>query len=184
MVSSFLASVCNWSNWATICFWVSPPLIVWGSGATIPFGLPSMEDLNKELKDKIDGFDMQNDNLEIELGKEQYQDKMPEIKKIIWEKVNQADISVLEKIISNNTNVFKAIETMINKFTETHPQVVNIVTTNYDRVLEYIMSYNQSHQFYLSILYLNPPYLVIQKVLLRQNPKQLKVDLLKKFEPS
>jgi hypothetical protein len=37
----------------------------------------------------------------------------------------------------------------------------------------------QSHQFYLSILYLNPPYLVIQKVLLRQNPKQLKVDLLK-----
>jgi hypothetical protein len=49
------------------------------------------------------GFDMQNDNLEIELGKEQYQDKMPEIKKIIWEKVNQADISVLEKIISNNT---------------------------------------------------------------------------------
>jgi hypothetical protein len=37
---------------------------------------------------------MQNDNLEIELGKEQYQDKMPEIKKIIWEKVNQADISV------------------------------------------------------------------------------------------
>jgi hypothetical protein len=54
---------------------------------------------------------------------------MPEIKQIIWEKVNQADISVLEKIISNNTNVFKAIETMIN-------------------------------------------------------PKQLKVDLLKKFEPS
>ena len=123
-------------------FLKDPPLIVWGSGATIPFGLPSMEDLNKELKDKIDGFDMQNDNLEIELGKEQYQDKMPEIKKIIWEKVNQADISVLEKIISNNTNVFKAIETMINKFTETHPQVVNIVTTNYDRVLEYIMSYN------------------------------------------
>ncbi|VVM20229.1 hypothetical protein BSPWISOXPB_2822, partial [uncultured Gammaproteobacteria bacterium] len=33
-------------------------------------------------------------------------------------KVNQADISVLEKIISNNTNVFKAIETMINKFTK------------------------------------------------------------------
>jgi hypothetical protein len=101
-----------------------------------------MEDLNKELKDKIDGFDMQNDNLEIELGKEQYQDKMPEIKKIIWEKVNQADISVLEKIISKNTNNFKGIKTMISKFTDAHPQVLNIITTNYDRVLEHVMSYN------------------------------------------
>jgi hypothetical protein len=27
-------------------FLKNPPLIVWGSGATIPFGLPSMKDLN------------------------------------------------------------------------------------------------------------------------------------------
>lgn len=123
-------------------FLKNPPLIVWGSGATIPFGLPSMRNLNEELKEKIDDFDKTNNNLEIELGKEKYQDKMPQIKKIIWEKVNQADISVLKKIISNNTSNFNGIKLLIEKFIETHPKVVNIVTTNYDRVLEHIMSYH------------------------------------------
>jgi SIR2-like protein len=123
-------------------FLKNPPLIVWGSGATIPFGLPSMRDLNEVLKKKIDGFNTSNDNLEIELGKDKYQDKMPQIKKIIWEKVNQADISVLERIISNNTIEFNGIKLLIEKFIEAHPKVVNIVTTNYDRVLEHIMSYH------------------------------------------
>jgi len=100
-------------------FLKNPPLIVWGSGATIPFGLPSMRNLNEELKEKIDDFDKTNNNLEIELGKEKYQDKMPQIKKIIWEKVNQADISVLKKIISNNTSNFNGIKLLIEKFIET-----------------------------------------------------------------
>ncbi len=122
-------------------FLKNPPLIVWGSGATIPFGLPSMKVLNEELKNKIDDFDTTNDNLEIELGKEKYQEQMPQIKKVIWEKVNSADISVLERIISNCTDEFNGIKLLIEKFIEAHPKVVNIVTTNYDRVLEYIMSY-------------------------------------------
>jgi adenylate kinase len=123
-------------------FLENPPLIVWGSGATIPFGLPSMEDLNAQIKEKIYNFNESNANLETELGKKKYHKKMPKIKEIIWEKVNQADISVLEKIISNNTNDFNGIVKMIKKFIETHPQVVNIITTNYDRVLEHVMSYN------------------------------------------
>lgn len=122
-------------------FLKNPPLIVWGSGATISFGLPSMWDLNEELKKKIKDFDTKNDNLEIELGKEKYQEQMPQIKKVIWEKVNGADISVLNRIISNSTDEFNGIKLLIEKFIEAHPKVVNIVTTNYDRVLEYIMSY-------------------------------------------
>ena len=122
-------------------FLKNPPLIVWGSGATISFGLPSMWDLNEELKKKIKDFDTENDNLEIELGKEKYQEQMPQIKKVIWEKVNGADISVLDRIISNSTDEFIGIKLLIEKFIEAHPKVVNIVTTNYDRVLEYIMSY-------------------------------------------
>lgn len=123
-------------------FLKNPPLIVWGSGATISFDIPSMWDLNEELKEKIEGFDTENDNLEIELGKEKYQEQMPQIKKVIWDKVNSADISVLERIISNNTDEFNGIELLIKKFIEAHPRVVNIVTTNYDRVLEYVMSYH------------------------------------------
>lgn len=123
-------------------FLKNPPLIVWGSGATISFGLPSMWDLNEELKSKIEDFDTTNDNLEIELGKDKYQNIMPQIKKVIWEKVNQADISVLERIISNSTGDFNGIKLLIEKFIEAHPKVVNIVTTNYDRVLEHNMSYH------------------------------------------
>jgi hypothetical protein len=119
----------------------NPPLIVWGSGATISFGLPSMWTLNETLKEKIDGFDTSNDNLEVELGKEKYQEQMPQIKDVIWNKINEADISVLDKISSNNTGSFKGIKLLIEKFIEAHPQVLNIVTTNYDRVLEYTMAY-------------------------------------------
>ena len=123
-------------------FLKNPPLIVWGSGATISFGLPSMWSLNEELKEKIKDFDTTNENLEIELGKEKYQAQIPEIKKVIWGKVNDADVLVLERIISNKTGDFNGIKSMIDKFIETHPKVVNIVTTNYDRVLEHIMSYH------------------------------------------
>mgnify|MGYP005992490857 CR=1 FL=1 len=125
----------------TQSFLKTPPLIVWGSGATISFGLPSMWDLNEELKEKVEDFDEKNDNLEVELGKEKYQEKMPEIRKIIWEKINESDIKVLEQIAKNNSTKFQGIKTLINKFTDAHPQVLNILTTNYDRVLEYIMAY-------------------------------------------
>ena len=40
------------------------PLIVWSSGATIPFGLPSMSQLNEEIGKQISGFDVKSDHLE------------------------------------------------------------------------------------------------------------------------
>ena len=123
-------------------FLKNPPLIVWGSGATIPFGLPSMWHLNQALKEKIDDFDVENDNLEIELGKDKYTEQMPQIKQIIWDVVHEADIIVLNKIISNNDEEFEGIRLLYKKFLDVHPEIVNIVTTNYDRVLEHILSYD------------------------------------------
>lgn len=123
-------------------FLKNPPLIVWGSGATISFGLPSMSDLNEVLKKEIKNFDISNDNLEDELGKEKYQEKLPQIKKTIWNEVNNADVLVLKKIISNETIDFNGIKLLIEKCIEAHPKVLNIVTTNYDRVLEHLLAYN------------------------------------------
>lgn len=122
-------------------FLKSPPLVVWGSGATISFGLPSMRDLNEALKKEVEDFDTSNDNLEDELGKDKYQEKLPQIKQVIWKEVNNADISVLKMFIDNETDDFNGIKLLIEKFIETHPQVLNIVTTNYDRVLEHWLSY-------------------------------------------
>lgn len=123
-------------------FLKKPPLIVWGSGATSPFGLPSMNDLNEALKQDIAGFNTENDNLEIELEKDKYKEQISQIKQVIWEKVNDADISVLEQILLSKTDEFNGIKLLLEKFIDAHPKVVNIVTTNYDRVLEYIMSYH------------------------------------------
>lgn len=126
----------------TQTFLKTPPLIVWGSGATVPFGLPSMFKLNEKLKEEIIGFDTTNTNLELELGKEKYKNQIPEIKNVIWNEINGADIAVLEKITSNEIDSFKGIKLLIDKFIDVHPKVLNIVTTNYDRVLEYVMAYH------------------------------------------
>lgn len=123
-------------------FLKNPPLVVWGSGATISFGLPSMHDLNKALKKEVKDFNISNNNLEDELGKDKYQQKLPQIKQTIWKEVNNADILVLKKIIDNDdTDDFNGIKLLIKKFIEPHPRVLNIVTTNYDRVLEHLLSY-------------------------------------------
>ncbi|PCJ47879.1 MAG: hypothetical protein COA74_10625 [Gammaproteobacteria bacterium] len=81
-------------------FLKSPPLVVWGSRATVSFGLPSMWDLNQALKKEIEDFDISNDNLEGELGKDKYQGKLSQIKQIIWKEVNNADFSVSRETMS------------------------------------------------------------------------------------
>lgn len=123
-------------------FLKKPPLIIWGSGATISLGMPSMGTLNKKLKDNIDGFDVNNDNLEVELGKDKYLKQMPKIKDIIWNAVSSADIDVLKQITDNSDSNITSIKNLVNKFMDSHPQLLNIITTNYDRVLENVMSFN------------------------------------------
>ena len=122
-------------------FLKNPPVIIWGSGATIPFNLPSMTQLNDALKEKIEGFNATNENLENELGKDKYKEKMPEIRRVVWETVNQADKQVHEKLTKGNFDDLEPIKNMIEKFRECHPRIVNIITTNYDCILEYVMSY-------------------------------------------
>lgn len=123
-------------------FLKNPPVIIWGSGATIPYGLPTMGDLNQALKDGINNFNPTNENLEIELGKNAYETQMPEIRKIIWNTVNNAENKIIHKLINSETDELNAIKNMIDKFRSAHPQVVNIITTNYDRVLEHIAGYH------------------------------------------
>ena len=118
-----------------------PPVIIWGSGATIPFNLPSMTDLNHALKEKIDNFNTANNNLENELGKSKYEKRIPKIRRIIWNTVAQADKQVLKELTQGFFDDFEPIQKIINKFRDCHPRVVNIVTTNYDCVLEYVMGY-------------------------------------------
>ncbi len=119
-------------------FLSNPPVIIWGSGATIPYGLPSMDELKEELKPVLDSLNEDSD-LEMELGKIQDQTKTDEIRKITREKVLKRDMACLKESIQD-TNYFEAITKMIKKFYDPHPCKIDIVTTNYDRVLEYALS--------------------------------------------
>ena len=70
------------------------PVIIWGSGASVPLGLPTMSDLNQALGDKIQGFDRDNNNLEDELSKSKYSDNLDEIRNIIWKKINEKQMTM------------------------------------------------------------------------------------------
>jgi hypothetical protein len=118
-----------------------PPVVIWGSGATIPYGMPSMFDLNQKIGEKVKDFNPSSGNLEEELGKEQYSKILPGIRKIIWEEIYTADMNAAHKLVDEPSQ-FEGIKQMFEKFVEPEPKLVNIITTNYDRVLENVMSYN------------------------------------------
>ena len=95
-------------------FLKNPPVIIWGSGATIPYGLPSMEGLKQCLKHEL-GELQEDTNLEIELGKIDKQNKLDKIKKLIRDEIFKKDLECLKKSIKDR-NYFKAIVNMIKKF--------------------------------------------------------------------
>ena len=111
--------------------------IIWGSGATIPYGLPSMDDLKKDLNNITKIKD--EENLESGIEKIKDENVIAEIRKIISNIVFQKDIECLLKAVEN-PDYFKTINKMIDFFYTAHPHNINIITTNYDRVLEYALS--------------------------------------------
>ena len=134
-----------------------PPMIIWGSGATVPCGLPRMSDLGESVKKKkkIQGLDVTHldvEHFEEELGKEEYQKNekfMEDVRRLIWLCVHRADHKVVELTLDALKKAGKAnsdsaqhhptaIHRMMETFMSAHPRLLNIVTTNYDRVLEYV----------------------------------------------
>ena len=113
------------------------PVILWGSGATIPYGLPSMNGLMEKISPKLGDIDV-NADLETELGKVAVSEH-DKIKKLIRDEVFKKDKECLNEYI-RDANYFEAITKMISKFYTSHPCKMDIVTTNYDCVLEYALS--------------------------------------------
>lgn len=121
-----------------------PPLVIWGSGATIDFGLPSMSKLKDEIGKALPSFDKTCADLEAELGKDKYETDLPKIRKIIRDVVCSADIKAKEQLLKCNDD-YEGIRRLTKFCYEPHPKVVNVVSTNYDRILEYVWGYNGFH---------------------------------------
>lgn len=117
-----------------------PPVIIWGSGATIDFGLPSMSQLRDEIGNVLPEFDKKCVDLEAELGNEKYVANLPLIRKTIWNAVNSADLKAKEQLLKN-ADKFDGIKRLTLFCQDPHPKVMNVVTTNYDRILEYVWGY-------------------------------------------
>lgn len=121
------------------------PLIVLGSGASIPYGLPSMDKLAEKIKEldttisdpNYSTFCAAIDNLGLE-GAISSLDLLPEtieeIRKVVWETVNNRDLLYFDE---HPIDPPQALIDLINKVIAPTPNKAVIVTTNYDRLAEY-----------------------------------------------
>lgn len=117
-----------------------PPLVIWGSGATAGFGLPGMWTLKEEIGKALPSFDKTCTDLEAELGKDKYEGDLPRIRKIIRDVVSMADINAKEQLLKS-VEEFDGIRRLTMFCHDPHPKMMNVVSTNYDRILEYVWGY-------------------------------------------
>lgn len=127
----------------------TPPLILVGSGGSAPYGLPSMTELGKHLVDSLDikyktdsSWNQFYENLrngqdlETALSNLSLSDCIIEdIRKETWKLISEKDLILFREVIFNNKTI--DIGRLIKKFYQAHPKCVNVITTNYDRVIEY-----------------------------------------------
>lgn len=129
------------------------PLIILGSGASVPFSLPSMWVLGEHIKNSIN-FTDSNDHkqfaefiiefdktgdLESTLTKLQLKPNvLAEIVNKTWELVNKADLEAYEHFIKKDVDF--PLANLLKYFLNTAGKKVSIITTNYDRLAEYASS--------------------------------------------
>ena len=123
------------------------PVIILGTGATIPYGLPSMTELADHLKGAIKDDSNEWDTFlsaldrtgDLEKALQETQLAPALTGKIInstWEFVNQKDLEYYKKLIDETGKKFP-LKDLFSKLLQSHPKHVKVITTNYDRVAEY-----------------------------------------------
>jgi hypothetical protein len=116
-----------------------PPTIIWGSGATIQYGMPTMEELNQEIKKRRPSFNLKGINFEEALGN-CTEREIKQFRKIIWKCIHQRNDVALKRIAEGGCSDC-VIPQLVHYFTKTSSGLLNIITTNYDCILEYYFAY-------------------------------------------
>lgn len=129
------------------------PLLIIGSGASAPYNLPTMESLGHELKktlsfsdekdqeqfEKFKGHLGQHNNLEKALNDTHLPPLVvTEIIKKTWDLITIRDLAAYDQLINDAQNFPLAI--LIRHLITTSDKKLSIITTNYDRLLEYAAS--------------------------------------------
>ncbi len=125
------------------------PMLLIGTGATIPMGIPGMgclsDYIRSNLSDIYDGkkeWESFVENLNSGKGLEEAltgitfsHAMLNSIRKCTWELINAADLKMFKnKIIKDRQT---PLERVIRLLTETSTHHLDIITTNYDRYIEY-----------------------------------------------
>ena len=121
------------------------PLIVLGSGASMPYELPSMGGLADEIKKSdtvisdpnYNAFCTAVDNSGLEGAIDAVHllpETLREIRRVVWETVNEKDCLYFDQ---HPIDPPTALVELIRKVLAPTPNKVSIVTTNYDRLAEY-----------------------------------------------
>ncbi|MBW8201948.1 SIR2 family protein [Flagellimonas abyssi] len=129
------------------------PLIILGSGASIPFGLPSMWKLGDHLKNSL-SFDNDIDNSQLETFKKSLDENrdlektllgiqlntnvLNAIIKATWSLISEDDLKAYEQFVIKGEE-FPLVELMKYLLSTTNRKI-SVVTTNYDRIAEYSAS--------------------------------------------
>ena len=125
------------------------PLMVIGTGGTIPYGIPGMNELADYILNTLNSKYLgqegwENFSLNLKAGKDLESalnginlssDILDDIVVATWTLINKSDLVLFERLLDNKELL--PITKLINKFYYPSPQNVNIITTNYDRVIEY-----------------------------------------------
>jgi hypothetical protein len=144
-IEKLLKQLQDWTN--------RVPLIILGSGASVPFGLPSMWSLGKYIKENVRLTDTEDlkqfeqfksvfdetGDLETTLSLLNLRENvLIEIVSRTWEMVNEVDLKAYEKIITNSDDfpLLKLTEYLLS----TSDRKLTMITTNYDRLGEYAAS--------------------------------------------
>lgn len=131
----------------------SIPLLILGSGASVPYGIPSMYTLGEHLKNSI-AFSEKEDQEQFDAFKSEFNKNgdlestllgmnlRPNVLNAIvcktWELINSQDVLAYEQILQKSIDL--PLSTLINYLLSTSKKKVSIVTTNYDRIAEYASS--------------------------------------------
>lgn len=128
--------------------------ILIGSGGSIPYGLPSMAELAKEITSKltIKYRDQETwkafvaelestNNLEIALEKVTLKAEIQNaVIMAVWSFVDRKDREAIKNFLNNGTT--PALTFIIKKFLQ-RAGATNIITTNYDRLIECAIDFSQ-----------------------------------------
>lgn len=138
------------------------PVIVLGSGASISYGIASMSKLSEVLSDYFstktysdakssDAVSIFLDNINTKkMGLEDalldIQMPLPvenDIRDCVWNEIQKEDVKVYERVVNGE---ILALSNLLDYMVyDRADQIVNIVTTNYDRIAEYAVSQTNAH---------------------------------------